>query len=235
MEQKGKNVIQFYKDNLLLVAKILRDDKQLGMFYRAVTSFIETGEQATFTDEQYLVQGLYDDMIGKLLFSDEKYQAKCRANALAAVIKHCKTVGFTKQAFIEYATKEKHDFTMEEISKHLQEFPEESKTEEIVTENDTLQDTEQDPAVKAWFTEIYRKFPPEKQTNNHFDYSFIKSLYDSQDVRLYLARAVDLYLNSFAPDKKQFILGAKRFFEEKEYDKWLQQVWWEEDEKSGRE
>ena len=50
MEQKGKNVIQFYKDNLLLVAKILRDDKQLGMFYRAVTSFIETGEQATFTD-----------------------------------------------------------------------------------------------------------------------------------------------------------------------------------------
>lgn len=205
--EQQHNKLVFYRDKLAMSAKILRDDAQLGLLFRSIIMTIETGEQAEFSEDQFIIQTLYDDFIEKLAYNDERWQAATHAKRLGGLLGRSKRDGWNWQQFREKA--ESEGFNSEEYEKYRTEFAESEQKQEA---DPYEAESEEMESARAWFRKMVGLFPKNRQMDtSKYPKDKILELYRSYRWDDKMSKAIQMMLD----EKGDYPYGAETFFNEK--------------------
>lgn len=215
----------FYVDQLQLTAAVLRDDADLGRFFRYVIKTIETGEKPDFAPDDIIVKSFYENWLSKYEYKLESDQNANRLKALGRRAEIAKSKNMDINGFAEYANSGDYTYSDEELAQYFNQFSgtytyNQDKKETVTSAPVPQQEKpkNEDPAKIGFFEELWHMFPKDRQKDiDSIPYETKEMLYNTygqsikQAVKKYVETLTDTYHGHL----------AKTFFLDEMYKEYL--------------
>ena len=212
----------FYNDQLVLTASVMRNDADLGRFFRYVIKTIQTGEKPEFGPNDGIIEPFFDNWYDKYLHKVESDQNANRLKALGRRAEIAKSKQLDVDGFVQYANSAGYEYTDEELAPYLSQFtgtltknkPDTVTSEPVQQEKPKFED----PAKVGFFKELWQMFPKDRQKDiESIPYGLKEMIYNTYglDIKTAVQRYVETLTDAYHGH------SAKTFFIDELYKEYL--------------